>query len=265
MVNLWIFQNFRDEHYERETDKWSYYKANKKWLFYRDSPNVQKVKPGDKVLLRFFDEGFKGKIVITSPWVEDSSIDPVAYKGNFGWIAFNNVELWEPSLPTELVMEQLSNKQYRHAIIKITEKDFNIVESCQKLYRKLGLGSKHSDDIVVLEKGIEYALKENLSSLGLKLVKGGQQSPMGSGRCDLLCMDANENYVVIEIKREKETGDEVVGQCLRYIGFVKSTMLKAQQNVSGLIITGGYNDDISWAIKALPEGLITKKIFRLPL
>lgn len=260
MVNYWIFQNRKDERYERDIDKWRYYKANKKWLFDKNSPNVLNVESKDKVLLRIFDEGFGGKFEVASSWEEDKSMDG----GNPGWIKIDNIELWEPPLPRNFVVEQLSNKQYRHAIIQITERDFICIEACQKLYKKLGFGSRGEKDIIILEKGVEKALIQNLDSLGLQMVEHGEQMVMGSGRCDLLCKDSDNNFVVIEIKRGTETGDEVVGQCLRYVGFIKDTMAEKNQKVRGIIITGGYNDDIEWAIKGLPKGLVRTRIFRLP-
>jgi len=260
MVNFWIFQNRKDELYRRDIDRWEYYRANKKWLFDKNSPKVLDVEPGDKVLLRIFDEGFEGKFEVASSWMEDKSMDG----GNPGWIEIDNIELWEPSLPRNLVVEQLSNKQYRHAIIQITEGDFIRIEACQKLYKKLGFGSRGGKDIIILEKGVEKALMQNLDSLGLQLVENGEQMTIGSGRCDLLCKDSDNNFVVIEIKRGTETGDEVVGQCLRYIGFIKETMAKKNQKVRGIIVTGGYNADIEWAIKGLQTGLVRTAVFRLP-
>ena len=213
------------------------------------------------VVLRLFEEGFKGKFEVTSHWEADESMK----EDNMGWIGIDSIKLWKPPLPRNLIVGQLSSKQYRHAVIKITEKDFVLIEACQKLYKKLGFGSMGGKDIIILEKGIEKALIPNLDSLGLQLIEHGEQVVMDSGRCDLLCKDSEDNLVVIEIKRGNETGDEVVGQCLRYIGFVKETVAKADQTVRGIIITGGYNDDIQWALKGLPRGLILTKIFRLPI
>ena len=66
--------------------------------------------------------------------VDDPKDDP-------GWIQIDKIEIWNPPLPRNLVVEQLSSKQFRHAIIEITQADFNLIQACQKLYKKLGFGS----------------------------------------------------------------------------------------------------------------------------
>lgn len=266
MVNFWIFQNRPDEKYADELDRWSYYKDNKKWLFSNRAPRVRDVKPGDRVVLRIFGRGFSGKFTVTSSHEPDSSLS----QKDLGWIKIDDIQLWNPPLPRNLVAEQLSTKQYRHAIIQIEEKDYILIESCQRFYKKLGLGSSPGKNIIVLEKGIEKALIPNLEKLGLKLYKAharnGKQFGMDSaGRCDLLCLDEKGCLVVIEIKRAKETGAEVVGQCLKYMGYAKKAIASKNQKVRGIIVTGGYTPDIEYALEALPKGLIETKIFRLPI
>jgi Holliday junction resolvase-like predicted endonuclease len=53
---------------------------------------------------------------------------------------------------------------------------------------------------------------------GLRLVKRQLSTP--AGRLDLLCKDINGNHVVIELKPTQGT-DQVVGQILRYMGWLK--------------------------------------------
>ena len=54
-------------------------------------------------------------------------------------------------------------------------------------------------------------------------------------------MDTKE-HLVIELKRGRAS-DKVVGQILRYMGFVKDEVAKSNQKVRGLII--GLEDDLS--------------------
>jgi len=72
------------------------------------------------------------------------------------------------------------------------------------------------------------------------------------GIIDILCKDKSNNYVVIEIKKGSETSDEVVGQLARYMGWVKQNLAKSK-NVIGIIIAGGYNEKLRYAIKAIPN------------
>lgn len=63
----------------------------------------------------------------------------------------------------------------------------------------------------------------------------GQQYPTDVGIIDILATDKNNNFVVIELKRE--IGDyKVVGQILNYIGWVRRELANSQQDVRGIII-----------------------------
>lgn len=73
------------------------------------------------------------------------------------------------------------------------------------------------------------------------------------GRIDILAKskDGNE-WLVIELKRGRSS-DEVVGQVLRYIGFVTEHLASEGQTVKGLIILGSHDDRIRYALKTLPN------------
>lgn len=66
---------------------------------------------------------------------------------------------------------------------------------------------------------------------------GQQYDTKEVGRIDLLCKNKKtRDFVVIELKRGRES-DKVVGQTLRYIGWVKKNLAKEGQKVYGIIIT----------------------------
>jgi restriction system protein len=74
----------------------------------------------------------------------------------------------------------------------------------------------------VLEKHIEEFVKDNLKILDLELYNdeegdrtGQQYDTFIIGRMDLLCLDEKKDFVVIELKKGRES-DKVVGQILRY-------------------------------------------------
>lgn len=75
------------------------------------------------------------------------------------------------------------------------------------------------------------------------------------GIIDLLCKDRSNNYVVIEIKKGSETSDEVVGQLARYMGWVKENLAK-NKNVIGIVISGGYDEKLRYAVKAIPNSYL---------
>ncbi|HXX81966.1 MAG TPA: endonuclease NucS domain-containing protein [Thermodesulfovibrionales bacterium] len=93
---------------------------------------------------------------------------------------------------------------------------------------------------------------------GLKLLK--RQLGTTAGRLDILCQDHLGRYVVIELKREQGS-DQVVGQILRYMGWVQENY--NTDNVRGIIIVGKKDNALSYAIKAAPNILV--KEFRLTI
>jgi len=58
---------------------------------------------------------------------------------------------------------------------------------------------------------------------GLSLVSRQLSTP--AGRLDLFCRDVHGNYVVVELKKTQGT-DQVVGQILRYMGWVREISRK---------------------------------------
>ena len=61
-----------------------------------------------------------------------------------------------------------------------------------------------------------------------------------------------KRLLVIELKRGR-TSDVVVGQLLRYMGFVKEELAEDDQAVEGVVI--GLEDDqkLRWALAAVPN------------
>ena len=116
-----------------------------------------------------------------------------------------------------------------------------------------------------LESMLEDFIANNLSSLepGLQLFKDedgipGRQYNTEVGLIDLLCVDRNNNLVIIELKRGREC-DKVVGQISRYIGWVKVHMANNSRDVRGVVVvhkpTETYPKDerLEYAVLANPK------------
>lgn len=82
----------------------------------------------------------------------------------------------------------------------------------------------------------------------------GQQHPTTDrGRIDIFCRNKDESgYTVIELKRG-QTGDAVVGQVLRYMGWVRGDRLKGDQSVWGIIICHEADPKLKAAISVTPN------------
>lgn len=80
----------------------------------------------------------------------------------------------------------------------------------------------------------------------------GQQFTTDVGVMDILAVDANNNYVVIELKRA-ESGYKVVGQVLNYMGWVQDKLLHDGQKVRGMIIVGKADKTLRAALRPVAE------------
>jgi len=90
---------------------------------------------------------------------------------------------------------------------------------------------------------------------GLKTIK--EEYPTKVGRIDVLCEDSNGNLVVVELKKGRE-GDKVVGQTLRYMGWLKE---EQKRTVRGIIILGEPDDRVRYAVAVTPD--IEVKYYRV--
>jgi restriction system protein len=75
-----------------------------------------------------------------------------------------------------------------------------------------------------------------------------------------LCKDSGGDFVVIELKKTKGT-DQVVGQILRYMGWVKERYPEAK--VRGVIIVAKIDDALRYALQAVSG--IQAKVFKLSI
>ncbi len=81
----------------------------------------------------------------------------------------------------------------------------------------------------------------------------GQQYVTPIGRIDILAKGKdNKEWLVIELKKGK-TGDQVVGQTLRYISWIREHKAEPGDTVSGLVIAGDKDDKLIYSLKAVPD------------
>jgi hypothetical protein len=91
----------------------------------------------------------------------------------------------------------------------------------------------------------------------------GQQYTTDVGIIDILALDKDNNFVVIELKKA-EYGSAVVGQTLNYMGWVKEKLADENQNVRGLIIVGSANQKLLSAAKMV-SNMIAVKEYRVTM
>jgi hypothetical protein len=101
-----------------------------------------------------------------------------------------------------------------------------------------------ADNIFLVEKGLSLIEKEFDAKVG--------------GRIDLLCKEQNGNHVIIELKKGRKN-DEVVGQTLRYLGWVEKNL---KSKARGIIIVNEPDERLEYALSPL-NNLIQLKYYRV--
>jgi len=106
------------------------------------------------------------------------------------------------------------------------------------------------------ERDLQNFLSQNLSLIepGLRLYEEeeitGVEFPVGNRRVDILALDSDDNYVVIELKVSRGY-DRVVGQLLRYIAWIRQHQAEPGQRVRGVIVAREISDDLLLACSEL--------------
>jgi hypothetical protein len=81
----------------------------------------------------------------------------------------------------------------------------------------------------------------------------GQQYRTPVGRVDILAREKGTgNWLIVELKKGASS-DVVVGQVLRYIGWVQEHLAEEPECVNGMIIAGEVDEKLKYALKALPH------------
>jgi hypothetical protein len=250
-MSIWIFSNRVVGHYEDSDWDTSTILKRKRYYFKASEPNRTKVTAGDRAILREYGTGLWGLCEVAGEWADDPEAQS-KHEKEAGWFPITKIQKWDATLPYELIKEDLSNQNHRLRIAKATEEDLSVIQLALRVYQRLGYGAADGD-FFVLEAGLEEAVKANLKQLRLRLAGESIQQQcslgIGIGRTDLICLDEQENFVVLELKAV-HSSDSVVGQLLRYMGYIRENWAeKSGKKVRGVILTPSYDEQLRLAAK----------------
>jgi len=117
-------------------------------------------------------------------------------------------------------------------------------------------GSSGAEIVPRMEQLLEDFLEKNLDHLekGLKLYHDdngipGRQYSTDIGIIDLLCIDKDNNFVILEIKKGKGS-DKVIGQITRYMGWIKENLAN-NKVVRGTIIVHEIDKKLNYSASVL--------------
>lgn len=97
-------------------------------------------------------------------------------------------------------------------------------------------------DLSILEPGLRLYEDEGIT---------GVEFPAGGRFVDILGVDAGGRLVVIELKVSRAY-DRVVGQLLRYVGWIEKNLAEPGQGVRGVIIAREISEDLQLACSMIP-------------
>lgn len=95
----------------------------------------------------------------------------------------------------------------------------------------------------LIEVGLSLYADEGMS---------GIEFPVGGRFIDLLALDGNGDFVVIELKVSKGY-DRVIGQLLRYVNWIRQNLAEPEQRVRGIIIAKSISEDLRLATSSLAD------------
>jgi restriction system protein len=221
--------------------------VNMFWAFYHE------ISPGDFVIAR---RGRKtlaavGKVLQTSVYAPGRN--PCLASADYSHPNFLEVQ-WQEQ-PRDKVFPTLVFPMY--TLAELSEDQYhNLVQGSGPPVTSEPAEAIEDASAFVLEKYLEDFIVSNFETIfkaKLEIYEDaegneGQQYATDIGPIDILAVEPKSNsFVVIELKKGRPA-DQVVGQILRYMGWVKKNLCKDGQGVKGLIICRDPDPKLSYAL-----------------
>lgn len=128
-------------------------------------------------------------------------------------------------------------------------------QKVEVLEEEIGLGISSE---FAYESDLRDYLAKNLQIIepGLRLYEEegitGVEFPVGGRFIDILAVDSNNNFVVVELKVSRGY-DRVIGQLLRYMAWIQKNQADSEQKIRGVIVARKISEDLMLACSLMPN------------
>lgn len=273
-MNYYVFQVSDQSNYGKQRTAQEVFdflvKERSAWGFGYHTPNRKAIEPGDKVLFYLTglnNQVFVGAATLKTGAYEDKSdeskdwyLDPKTLR-----IDLDEVQIFsEPKARKNF--KSIEWRPAQGGSSKISEHDYKIIMGYEQDILKINTVPDEEMEFA-LEKYLEDFIVDNWEKVdfGEKLYVfededgniGKQYYTEDAGYIDILAKDSKGNFVVFELKKGRKN-DEVIGQVLRYIGWVRENLAKKGKDVRGIIIVGEKDIKLEYALKEIENKVIAK-------
>jgi len=237
---------------------------NSAWGFGQHTANRKAIKSGDYALFYitgYNNQNFVGAARLKSGAYEniDSGKQSIFLDPETLRIDLEDVIIFDQPKPRKAFLS-IDWRPAQGGSSKISERDFNVIMGSEP--------DKLITDDAVAEEEMAYALEKHLEDFivenwdkidfGEKISLfedengnvGQQYYTEEVGYIYLLAKDKLGNFIVIELKKGRRD-DEVIGQVLRYMGWVRKNLCKKGEEVRGLIVVGQRDPKLQYALKEI--------------
>lgn len=217
--------------------------VNMLWAFYHE------ISPGDLVIARRGRKALAavGRVIQSASYLPGKN--SATSHSNFLQVA------WQEQ-PRDKVFPSLVFPM--HTLAELSEVQYHdLLEGTGNLVTLEASETVEDPNAFVLEKYLEDFIVSNFEMIfkGKLKIYGdlegadGQQYTTDIGPIDILAVEPESNtFVVIELKKGRPS-DQVIGQILRYMGWVKKNLCTSGQAVRGLVICRDPDPKLSYALE----------------
>jgi hypothetical protein len=244
------------------------------WGFGPHAANYKAIHPGDKVI--FYLTGTNNQVFVGSAELKSGAYED---KTNESKDWFHGTDILRIDLDKVSIFakpkvrhdfKSLGWKPVMGSSSRISERDYNIILGIEP--DVFLVAEKPQEEMeFILEKYLEDFIWDNWDKIdfGEKLEKfidedgneGKQYYTEDAGYIDILAKDSKGNFVVFELKKGRKN-DEVVGQILRYTGWVRKNLVKKGEDVRGIIVVGTKDPKLEYALSEITDK-VSAKLYRV--